>query len=69
MPVPASSSSIPVTAYLGDVNSHRDSDVRGALAPLAAAAEEAGVAVVMIRHLNKGVGGSALYRRRREHRL
>ena len=52
----------PVTAYLGDVNSHRDSDVRGALAPLAAAAEEAGVAVVLIRHLNKGVGGSALYR-------
>jgi putative DNA primase/helicase len=52
----------PVTAYLGDVNSYRDSDVRGALAPLAAAVEEAGVAVVLIRHLNKGVGGSALYR-------
>ena len=52
----------PITAYLGDVNSHRDSDVRGALAPLAAAAEEAGVAVILIRHLNKGVGGSALYR-------
>ena len=52
----------PVTAYLGAVNSHRDSDVRGALAPLAAAAEEAGVAVMLIRHLNKGVGGSALYR-------
>ncbi len=52
----------PVTAYLGDVNSHRDSDVRGALAPLAAAAEEAGVAVVLVRHLNKGTGTSALYR-------
>jgi|GEM_PF-1873603 len=52
----------PVMAYLGDVNSHRDSDVRGALAPLAAAAEEAGVAVVLIRHLNKGTGASALYR-------
>lgn len=52
----------PVTAYLGDVNSYRDSDVRGALAPLAAAAEEAGIAVVLIRHLNKTTGGSALYR-------
>ena len=52
----------PVTAYLGDVNSHRDSDVRGALAPLAEAAERAGVAVLLIRHLNKGTGGSALYR-------
>ena len=52
----------PVTAYLGDVNSHRDSDVRGALAPLAAGAEAAGVAVVLVRHLNKGAGGSALYR-------
>lgn len=52
----------PVTAYLGDVNSHRDSDVRGALAPLAAAAETAGVAGVLVRHLNKSAGGSALYR-------
>ena len=52
----------PVTAYLGDVNSHRDSDVRGALAPLAEAAERAGVAVLLIRHLNKGTGSSALYR-------
>ena len=52
----------PVTAYLGDVNSHRDSDVRGALAPLAAEAEAAGVAVVLVRHLNKSAGGSALYR-------
>ncbi len=52
----------PVMAYLGEVNSHRDSDVRGALASLAAAAEEAGVAVVLIRHLNKGTGATALYR-------
>ena len=52
----------PVTAYLGDINSHRDSDVRGGLAPLAEAAERAGVAVVLVRHLNKGTGGSALYR-------
>ena len=52
----------PVTAYLGDANSHRDADVRATLAPLAEAAERAGVAVLLIRHLNKGSGGSALYR-------
>lgn len=52
----------PLMAYLGaDVNSHRDQDVRRALAPLARLAEEYRVAVVLVRHLNKG-GGSALYR-------
>src|SRR5262245_17169993 len=39
----------PLMAYLGgDVNSHRDQDVRRALAPLAALAEEIGVAVILI---------------------
>lgn len=52
----------PVTAYLGGANSHVDADVRGALVALAVAAEEAGIAVVLIRHLNKSTGGSALYR-------
>jgi hypothetical protein len=45
-----------------EVNSHRDQDVRRALAPLARLAERTGVAVVVIRHLNKGQGGNALYR-------
>lgn|GEM_PF-3456641 len=53
----------PLMAYLGvEVNSWRDQDVRRALAPLAALAERAGCAVVIIRHLNKGAGGSAIYR-------
>ena len=53
----------PLMAFLpGDVNSHRDQDVRRALAPLARLAERTGAAVVVIRHLNKGAGGNALYR-------
>lgn len=53
----------PLVAYLGsDVNSYRDQDVRKGLAPLAELAEEEGVAVVAIRHLNKSGGDNPLYR-------
>jgi len=53
----------PLMAFLGsDVNSHRDQDVRRALAPLAAMAERLGVAVLVVRHLNKSSGGPAIYR-------
>lgn len=53
----------PLMAYLGsEVNSWRDQDVRRALAPLAALAERTGCAVVIVRHLNKAAGGSAIYR-------
>jgi len=53
----------PLMAFLpGEVNSHRDQDVRRALAPLARLAERTGTAVVVIRHLNKGQGGNVLYR-------
>lgn len=53
----------PLMAFLsGDVNSFRDQDVRRALAPLAQLAEKTGAAVVVVRHLNKAVGGNALYR-------
>ncbi len=53
----------PLMAFLpGDVNSHRDQDVRRALAPLARSAERTGAAVVVVRHLNKATGGNALYR-------
>ncbi|GFJ91707.1 ATP-binding protein [Phytohabitans rumicis] len=45
----------PLMAYLGgDVNSHRDQDVRRALAPLAKMAEQIGAAVILVRHLSKG---------------
>ncbi|MGH7883270.1 MAG: AAA family ATPase [Candidatus Dormibacteraceae bacterium] len=53
----------PLMAYLGgEVNSHRDQDVRRALAPLANLAERAGVVAVVVRHLNKASGGSPIYR-------
>ncbi|MDP6582331.1 MAG: AAA family ATPase, partial [Vicinamibacterales bacterium] len=53
----------PLMAYLGgEVNSHRDQDVRRALAPIAQLAERTGVAVLIIRHLNKDQGGKAIYR-------
>ncbi len=53
----------PLVAYLGgNVNSYRDQDVRSALAPLATLAERAGIAVVVIRHLNKTDGPNPLYR-------
>ncbi|MBX3029322.1 MAG: AAA family ATPase [Chloroflexi bacterium] len=53
----------PLMAYLGaDVNGHRDQDVRRALAPLAALGERADAAVMLVRHLNKSTGGTAIYR-------
>lgn len=53
----------PLMAYLpGKVDSHRDQDIRRSLAPLASLAAETGVAVLVIRHLNKTEGKNALYR-------
>lgn len=50
-------------AYLnGKVDSHRDQDVRGVLHQLSAMAEETGCSIILIRHLNKSGGPSALYR-------
>ena len=53
----------PLMAYLSPkLNSHRDQDMRRALAPLARLAQETRTAVVVIRHLNKTQGGNPLYR-------
>ncbi|MGD0125412.1 MAG: AAA family ATPase [Terriglobia bacterium] len=53
----------PLAATLGgDTDSHKDQDVRRALAPLAALAEKKGVAVICIRHLNKGNSPNPKYR-------
>ncbi len=53
----------PLMAYLdGQVNAHRDQDVRRALHRLKVLAERTGVAVLVVRHLNKLTGGPALYR-------
>ncbi len=53
----------PAMAALGpEINSYKDQDVRRAIAPLAAMADRTGVAVLLVRHLTKGQGASALYR-------
>lgn len=46
----------------GKVDAHRDQDVRGVLSQVAAMAERTGSCVLLLRHLNKATGGSALYR-------
>lgn len=52
----------PVSAYLGGADSHNNAEVRGLLAPLGDLARKVGAAIVFVTHLNKGSGGSALYR-------
>jgi hypothetical protein len=52
-----------LNAYLGAaVDGHKDQDVRRALMPLAKLAENTRTAILVLRHLNKSQGGSALYR-------
>jgi hypothetical protein len=53
----------PLMAFLsGDTNSHRDQDVRRALAPLAGLAERTRASVLVVRHLNKAAANNPLYR-------
>ena len=52
----------PVSAYLGNIDSHKNADVRSMLAPLAELAARHGVAVVCVSHLNKNSGTEALLR-------
>jgi hypothetical protein len=53
----------PLMAFLGrKTDSHKDQDVRRALAPLAALAERARAAILIVRHLNKATSSNALYR-------
>jgi len=52
----------PLSAYLGKTDSHRDSDVRSVLGPLAKLAETSGAAVLCISHLNKSGNGKAIFR-------
>jgi hypothetical protein len=52
----------PLMTFLsGQIDSHRDQDVRRVLASLAYMANRTGAAVLIVRHMNKGQG-SALYR-------
>lgn len=52
----------PVSAYLNGVDTHRNADVRAALAPLAEVAARRGVAVIAVSHLNKIGAGESLLR-------
>ena len=52
----------PISAYLDKTDTHRNSDVRGILAPLSDLAAKYDVAVVAVTHLNKSGQGKALYR-------
>lgn len=50
----------PITAFLpADCDSHKNSDVRGMLRPIADLAEKTGVAILCISHLTKNSGGSS----------
>ena len=61
----------PITSYVGraDVDDHKAAELRLVLDPLNALAEETGIAIIILAHLNKGTGeavdriaGSAAYR-------
>jgi hypothetical protein len=53
----------PFMAYLhGELDAHRDQDVRRCMHRLKLLAERTNVAIALIRHLNKLIGGPALYR-------
>jgi hypothetical protein len=52
----------PLSAYLGDRDSYKDSEIRGLLGPLAALAERTRVAIVAIIHLTKDQQRKALFR-------
>ena len=50
----------PISAYLGTLDSHKNSDVRGAMVKLKDAAAEVGAGVIIVNHLNKSQGQDAL---------
>jgi len=46
----------PPTAYVGEVDDHKNSELRGLLAPLSALAQELRIAIIFNTHLNKAQG-------------
>lgn len=52
----------PISAYCGSTDTHRNSDVRAMLSPVADLAARHRVAVVCVNHLSKGGGTKAVYR-------
>jgi len=52
----------PISAYLGDTDSHRNADVRRVLAPLSELAARHNLAIIGISHLTKTAGEQAIMR-------
>ena len=52
----------PISAYTGAVDSHKNTEVRGLLAPLADLASVHRIAIVAVTHLSKSGGTKAVYR-------
>lgn len=50
----------PITAFLGDTDSHVNAEVRALLSVLSKLAAKHHVAIIVVTHLNKSTGGSAL---------
>jgi AAA domain len=49
----------PVTAYMGKIDSHKNTEVRGVLAPLGDLAQECNVAIASITHFTKRTGSAS----------
>jgi len=52
----------PISAYLGDTDSHKNAEVRGLLAPLSELAARHNTAIIGVSHLSKTEGKQALMR-------
>lgn len=52
----------PITAYLGDVDSHRNAEVRALLTPLSDLEAQRNTAIVRVSHMNRSAGAEALMR-------
>jgi putative DNA primase/helicase len=51
----------PVSSYMGGVDSHKNSDVRGLIHPLSVLASRYSVAVVLVTHFSKGQNRTAMH--------
>jgi putative DNA primase/helicase len=49
----------PVTAYMGKIDSHKNAEVRGVLAPLGELASECNAAIASVTHFTKGSGSAS----------
>lgn len=52
----------PISCFMGEINPWKNEDVRAMIRPLAAVALEFSTAIILVHHLNKQMGQSAIYR-------